>query len=108
MVLQSEGKKREKSGFYGPDKQTSGRTYRLTDTLLGCTKMGRRKDLNTLDILMWKLGCDAQGQVKKGRRISEDHQHEEGLNFKVCLEISVTANTAVGFMRLPSCMCVCV
>lgn len=53
---------------------------------------------------MWKLGCDAQGQVKKGRCISEDHQHEEGLNFKVCLEICVTANTAVG---LCARQCVC-
>lgn len=57
--------------------------------------------MRRLDILMLKLGCDAQGQVKKGRQISEDHQHEEGLNFKVCLEIRVTASTAV-------CECVCV
>lgn len=74
--------KREKSGFYGPDKQTSGRTYRLTDTLQGCAKTGRRRDPNTLDIRMWKLGCDAQSQVKIGRHISEDPQHEEGLNWK--------------------------
>lgn len=59
------GKKTEKSGFYGPDKQTSGRTYRLTDTLLGCAKTGRRRDPNTLDILMWKLGCDAQSRWRK-------------------------------------------
>lgn len=31
---------------------------------------------------MLKLDCDAWGQVKKGRYISEDHQHEEELNFK--------------------------
>lgn len=65
------------------------------DALNGQIEKKRR-----LDILMLKLGCDAQGQVKKGRGISEDHQHEEGLNFKVCLEIGVTAITAV-------CECVC-
>lgn len=37
--------------------------------------------------LMQKLDCDAQGQVKKARCISEDHRHEEELNFKACLEM---------------------
>lgn len=65
MVPQFEAKKREKSGFYRPDKQTSGRTYRLTDILQGCAKTGRRGDPNTLDIPMWKLGCDALSRWRK-------------------------------------------
>lgn len=43
--------------------------------------------------------------MKKGRSISEDHQHEERLNFKVCLEICVTANTAAG-LRARQRVCV--
>lgn len=52
---------------------------------------GRTKKMNRLDILIQKWGWDAWGQAKRGRCISVDHQHEEGLSFKACMQMCVCA-----------------
>lgn len=79
-----------KAGSDEMDKQAIRRTYQQTGTLLGRNKWTYKK-MNRLDILIQKWGWDAWGQAKRGRCISVDHQHEEGLSFKACMQMCVCA-----------------
>lgn len=74
-----------KSRFYRKDKQTNRWTYRETESLMGHNKWVVGGNMCRFDTdRNWTVMTVT---VKRGRCISEDHRHEEELNFKACLEM---------------------